>query len=180
MQEERGRSQCEPSTSRVPSLCSACHGQQVLSRDLSFAEAAILLRRTGRRPQGKRLDRTLPGALGERKHIWILAGVSIASPAKLERWTLNLSHKPINKQVYIYIYILLYRHIPVFKLMPARRRAWPSLCPGGGSGRQGGRSLGSTKPLKPQTPEILRMSSWEVPKIRGTLFWGPYQKDPTI
>ena len=21
---------------------------------------------------------------------------------------------------------------------------------------------------------------WEFPKIRGTLFWGPYTKDPTI
>ena len=21
---------------------------------------------------------------------------------------------------------------------------------------------------------------WEFPKIRGTLFWGPYNKDPTI
>ena len=21
---------------------------------------------------------------------------------------------------------------------------------------------------------------WELPKIRGTLFWGPYNKDPTI
>ena len=21
---------------------------------------------------------------------------------------------------------------------------------------------------------------WEFPKIRGTLFWGPYDKDPTI
>ena len=23
-------------------------------------------------------------------------------------------------------------------------------------------------------------SMWEFPKIRGTLFWGPYDKDPTI
>ena len=23
-------------------------------------------------------------------------------------------------------------------------------------------------------------SIWEFPKIRGTLFWGPYKKDPTI
>ena len=21
---------------------------------------------------------------------------------------------------------------------------------------------------------------WEFPKVRGTLFWGPYNKDPTI
>ena len=21
---------------------------------------------------------------------------------------------------------------------------------------------------------------WELPRIRGTLFWGPYNKDPTI
>ena len=21
---------------------------------------------------------------------------------------------------------------------------------------------------------------WEFPKIRGTLFWGPYKKDPTV
>ena len=23
-------------------------------------------------------------------------------------------------------------------------------------------------------------AKWELPKIRGTLFWGPYKKDPTI
>ena len=23
-------------------------------------------------------------------------------------------------------------------------------------------------------------SKWEFPKIRGTLFWGPYNKDPTM
>ena len=23
-------------------------------------------------------------------------------------------------------------------------------------------------------------SMWELPKIRGTLFWGPYNRDPTI
>ena len=23
-------------------------------------------------------------------------------------------------------------------------------------------------------------SIWEFPKIRGTVFWGPYDKDPTI
>ena len=26
-------------------------------------------------------------------------------------------------------------------------------------------------------PQVL---IWEFPKIRGTLFWGPYNKDPTI
>ena len=25
-----------------------------------------------------------------------------------------------------------------------------------------------------------RDPTWEFPKIRGTLFWGPYNKDPTI
>ena len=24
------------------------------------------------------------------------------------------------------------------------------------------------------------VGKWELPKIRGTLFWGPYTKDPTI
>ena len=30
--------------------------------------------------------------------------------------------------------------------------------------------------------EIVRgmVLMWECPKIRGTLFWGPYNKDPTI
>ena len=31
-------------------------------------------------------------------------------------------------------------------------------------------------PMVPQ--EAIQM--WEFPKIRGTLFWGPYDKDPTI
>ena len=25
-----------------------------------------------------------------------------------------------------------------------------------------------------------RKSIWEFPKIRGTVFWGPYNKDPTV
>ena len=25
-----------------------------------------------------------------------------------------------------------------------------------------------------------KLHIWEFPKIRGTLFWGPYNKDPTI
>ena len=32
----------------------------------------------------------------------------------------------------------------------------------------------STCLLQPLNPK------WEFPKIRGTLFWGPYNKDPTI
>ena len=28
--------------------------------------------------------------------------------------------------------------------------------------------------------EELGLPIWEFPKIRGTLFWGPYNKDPTI
>ena len=27
---------------------------------------------------------------------------------------------------------------------------------------------------------VLKAGIWEFPKIRGTLFWGPYSKDPTI
>ena len=27
---------------------------------------------------------------------------------------------------------------------------------------------------------LLSLVIWEFPKIRGTLFWGPYNKDPTI
>ena len=38
--------------------------------------------------------------------------------------------------------------------------------------------------LNPSTPLHVSKSSgcatWEFPKIRGTLFWGPYNKDPTI
>ena len=26
----------------------------------------------------------------------------------------------------------------------------------------------------------LREQTWDFPKTRGTLFWGPYNKDPTI
>ena len=29
-------------------------------------------------------------------------------------------------------------------------------------------------------PNINTKRIWEFPKIRGTLFWGPYNKDPTI
>ena len=34
----------------------------------------------------------------------------------------------------------------------------------------------STVPKGSLVPTAL----WEFPKIRGTLFWGPYHKDPTI
>ena len=27
---------------------------------------------------------------------------------------------------------------------------------------------------------LLCLTNWEFPKIRGTVFWGPYHKDPTI
>ena len=27
---------------------------------------------------------------------------------------------------------------------------------------------------------FLLQSIWEFPKIRGTIFWGPYNKDPTF
>ena len=34
---------------------------------------------------------------------------------------------------------------------------------------------------KSQTFDPLRvLGIWGFPKIRGTLFWGPYNKDPTI
>ena len=29
-------------------------------------------------------------------------------------------------------------------------------------------------------PEQFQSTIWEFPKIRATLFWGPYNKDPTI
>ena len=32
--------------------------------------------------------------------------------------------------------------------------------------------------LPPQAPVCTDI--WEFPKIRGTVFWGPYNKDPTI
>ena len=31
-----------------------------------------------------------------------------------------------------------------------------------------------------QVERLDSKSKWEFPKIRGTLFWGPYNKDPTI
>ena len=31
-----------------------------------------------------------------------------------------------------------------------------------------------------RTPGFLISPTWEFPKTRGTLFWGPYNKDPTI
>ena len=30
------------------------------------------------------------------------------------------------------------------------------------------------------TPNFNQPPIWEFPKIRGTLLWGPYNKDPTI
>ena len=33
--------------------------------------------------------------------------------------------------------------------------------------------------LEPEPGQIL-WCSWELPEIRGTLFWGPYDKDPII
>ena len=33
---------------------------------------------------------------------------------------------------------------------------------------------------KRESSTMLYKSMWEFPKIRGTLFWGPYNKDPTI
>ena len=34
---------------------------------------------------------------------------------------------------------------------------------------------------KPRSPlSLAKPFTWEFPKIRGTLFWGPYNKDPTI
>ena len=29
-------------------------------------------------------------------------------------------------------------------------------------------------------PWFIQISIWEFPKMRGTLFWGPYKKDPTM
>ena len=37
--------------------------------------------------------------------------------------------------------------------------------------------LESTVQRKPEPPDSLM---WEFPKVGGTLFWGPYFKDPTI
>ena len=35
--------------------------------------------------------------------------------------------------------------------------------------------------LRPHKGCDMRLSTiWEFPKIRDTLFWGPYNKDPTI
>ena len=33
---------------------------------------------------------------------------------------------------------------------------------------------------RPEALNVKLYTNWEFPKIRGTLFWGPYNKDPTI
>ena len=37
-----------------------------------------------------------------------------------------------------------------------------------------------TRNLQPVRCRLLFLNRPELPKIRGTLFWGPYSKDPTI
>ena len=34
--------------------------------------------------------------------------------------------------------------------------------------------------LRSQLESLRLLGIWEFPKIRGTLFWGPEKKDPTI
>ena len=34
--------------------------------------------------------------------------------------------------------------------------------------------------FNPEIRTVEHGTAWEFPKIRGTLFWGPYNKDPTI
>ena len=43
-----------------------------------------------------------------------------------------------------------------------------------------GRVLSFVAPFLYDAPAFAHQSVWEFPKIRGTLFWGPYNKDPTI
>ena len=50
----------------------------------------------------------------------------------------------------------------------------------GGAGLEGGRVAACVLCVGGKAGGVAAAEIWEFPKIRGTLFWGPDNKDPTI
>ena len=58
----------------------------------------------------------------------------------------------------------------------------PTRCPrrGNSSTREGADQLLFSAQVVSPTSLFAGFITWGLPKIRGALFWGPYNKDPTI
>ena len=63
---------------------------------------------------------------------------------------------------------------------PLNPGAGPGVCGGPGQGSGARRTLLQHEVARLPVVLVTGKAMWEFPKIRGTLFWGPYNKDPTI